>query len=243
VVRCPGAAQLHEAADGPRDHATARSSNTARGPRLSEKDVVRVNPISPTEARDRASRLATGDPAAARGMALAIEDPWFRCQALASAARHADEAEVEQVAQESLAAAAECHDDYKRAAVAAWPIRALVERGHAALALVALGQARQRALAATPHASRAEALLGLLQGGWHLGASIRRQLVEDLAALHATDTFWRVGRALVDALEMLSTEDRDLARAIAERIGDDRCRAKALAGIQAERPCRPRNYF
>jgi hypothetical protein len=124
VVRCPGAAQLHEAADGPRDHATARSSNTARGPRLSEKDVVRVNPISPTEARDRASRLATGDPAAARGMALAIEDPWFRCQALASAARHADEAEVEQVAQESLAAAAECHDDYKRAAVAAWPIRA-----------------------------------------------------------------------------------------------------------------------
>jgi hypothetical protein len=142
-----------------------------------------------------------------------------------------------------LVAAAECHDDYKRAAVAAWPIRALVERGRAALALDALGRARQRALAATPYASRAEALLGLLQGGWHLGASTRRQLVEDLVALHATDTFWRVGRALVDALEMLSKEDRDLARAIAERIADDRCRAKALASIQAERVCGPRSYF
>lgn len=31
--------QLNAAADGPRDHATARSSNTARGPRLSGKDV------------------------------------------------------------------------------------------------------------------------------------------------------------------------------------------------------------
>ena len=199
--------------------------------------------MSPTEARDRAIRTAARDPAAAREMALAIKDPWFRCQALASAARHADEAKVQQVAQESLVAAAECHDDYKRAAVAAWPIRALVERGRAALALDALGQARQRALTAAPYASRAEALLSLLQGGWHLGASTRRQLVEDLVALHATDSFWRVGRALVDALEMLGKEDRDLARAIAERIADDRCRAKALAGIQAERACGPRSYF
>jgi len=33
------AAQLHAAADGPRDHATARSNNTARGPRLSVRDA------------------------------------------------------------------------------------------------------------------------------------------------------------------------------------------------------------
>jgi len=36
------AVQLHAAADGPRDHATARSSHTARGPRLSVKDVGRA---------------------------------------------------------------------------------------------------------------------------------------------------------------------------------------------------------
>ncbi|MCC7063384.1 MAG: hypothetical protein IT456_11305 [Planctomycetes bacterium] len=199
--------------------------------------------MSPTEARDRANLVAARDPAAAREMALAIKDPWFRCQALAASARYADESKVEQVAEESLMAAAECHDNYKQAAVAAWPIRALVERGRAALAWDALGRARERALAATPPSSRAEALLALLQGGWDLGASTRRQLVEDLAALHATDTFWRVGRALVNALEMLSKEDRDLARAIAERIADDRCRAKALAGIQTERACGPRKYF
>jgi hypothetical protein len=40
-------------------------------------------------------------------------------------------------------------------------------------------------------------LLQLLHGGWDLGASTRRQLIEDLATLHRSDTFWRVGRALV----------------------------------------------
>lgn len=199
--------------------------------------------MSPTEARDRASLVATRDPAAARALALEIKDPWFRCQALASAARHADETKIEQVAQESLMAAAECDDDYKQAAVAAWPIRALVERGRVDLASDALQRARERALLATPPSSRAEALLGLLQGAWDLGASTRRQLVEDLAALHATDIFWRVGRALVQGLEMLSKEDPNLAYSIAERIADDRCRAKAIASIQAERACGPRSYF
>lgn len=174
---------------------------------------------------------------------MAISDPWFRCQALASAARYASEAKVVSVAEEALSAAAECSDDYKRAAVAAWPIRALVERGHSGLAVEALNRARQWALVATPGGSRAEALLNLMQAGWTLGASIRRQFVDDLIALHATDNYWRVRRALVDSLMMLSLEDRDLALGIAEQIIDDRCRARALRGIQGETTRRPRGFF
>jgi len=56
MIRYDGAAQLHAAADGPRDHATARSSNIARGPRLSVRDVERNR--SAVAAPDPSCRLS-----------------------------------------------------------------------------------------------------------------------------------------------------------------------------------------
>lgn len=198
---------------------------------------------SATQLRDRASRLARLDADAALLIAREVPEPWFRAQALAAVARWIEDHRVEAIALESLASAAACDDDYQRGAVAAWPIRALVERGRQQLASAALREARLRALAASPPASQAEALLHLLQGGWNLGTSTRRQLVEDLATVHRGDGFWRVERALVTALAMLSSADREAAGEIAARIADERCRAKALAAIQADEPCVPRDYF
>lgn len=199
--------------------------------------------MNPTQQRDRAFALARTDPEAALPLARAIPDPWFKAQALAAVARWSPSQRVEPCAREALAAAEACEDDYKRAAVAAWPIRALLERGREQVALAALGRARDRALEATPAGSQAEPLLGLLQGAWSLGAATRGQLVEDLVALHERDTFWRVGRAVVTALAMLSTTDPTRARALAARVRDDRCRAKAQAAIERGGSGGPREYF
>jgi len=196
-----------------------------------------------TGLRDRATRLAAQDAVAALGLAREIPAPWFRAQALAAVARWIDEAQVERVAAESLRSAEACSDDYQRGAVAAWPIRALLERGRSASAAAALDAARRHALAASPSGSRAEALFGLLQAAWELGASTRRMLVEDLVATHEQDSFWRVSRCLVDALAMLRATEPDLADRIAKSLADPRLKAKAVKGLQERGPCAPRSYF
>lgn len=187
--------------------------------------------------------LAKWDAVAALNLAREIPDAWFRAQALAAAARWIDDAQVEAVASEALAAAGDCCDDYQRAAVSAWPIRALLERGRLSVATDALDVARRRALAALPAASRAESLFGLLEAAWSLGPATRRQLVEDIAATHEHDQFWRVSRCLIDALAMMRATEPDMVAQIANRISDDRVRTKALRILHERGPCAPRSYF
>lgn len=196
-----------------------------------------------TRQRDRVIRLAKTNVAAALKSAREIPDAWFRSQALAAVARWIDDKRAAAVAAESLASAELCDDDYKRATVAAWPIRALTERGLEKQAKEALGKARRRALIAEPDGSRAEALLSLLQGGWGLGKTVRRQLVEDLASLEQRSNHWRVQRAVVNALGMLGGVDEETAREFAGIIGDDKCRRKALKAIEARGTHAPREYF
>lgn len=216
--------------------ATARSGGILGPNRI---DLV----ASPTQLRDKAHRLAAACSDDALQVARAIPEPWFAAQALAAVARWIDEARVLAIADESLAAAGACADDYQRAAVSAWPIRALVERGQVEAAHRALRRARTLALAATPAGSRAEALLGLLQGAWALGAPTRRQFAEDLLSLRRDSDHWRVNRALVQAVEMLAKSEPEVALEVAGRIADDGCRRKAIAAIQAGRACGPRGYF
>jgi hypothetical protein len=199
--------------------------------------------VSPTKLRDRAVRLAKADAAAALHLAREIADPWFRAQALAAAARWIGDSQVERIAAESMASAESCHDDYQRAAVAAWPIRALVERRRSACAAATLRVARQRALHASPASSRGEALFALLQSAWELGAATRRMLVEDIAAVPEQSHSWRVSRCLVDALALMRATEPDLAAQIADRISDPRLRAKVARVLEVRDACAPRTYF
>lgn len=198
---------------------------------------------SSTQLRDKAHGLAQVSPDDALKVAREVPEPWFRAQALAAVGRWIDDSRVLAIVEESFASAESCDDDYKRAAVSAWPIRALLERGHVEVAHRAMRRARAKALAATPAGSRAEALLGLLQGAWSLGAATRRQFVEDLLSLRKDSNHWRVSRALVHAIEMLSKTEPEVAQELAGRIHDDKCRRKALEAIQTERACGPRAYF
>lgn len=199
--------------------------------------------MTPTQLRDRAMHLAKADPDAALRLAREVPAPWFRAQALAAVARWIAAPNVETTAAEALSAASACHDDYQRAAVAAWPIRALLERGHVDSAAAALAVARARALAATPCGSRAEALLDLLQAAWSLGAEARRTLVEDLCTAHEQDSFWRVTRALADALAMVRATEPDLTERILARLPESPARARIERALARHAARTPRSYF
>jgi hypothetical protein len=81
----------------------------------------------PTQLRDQAASIAATNPAGALEIARRIGDAWFRCQALAHAALHWPEpAQRIKIIDESFEAAENCRTDYKRVAVAVWPLKVVV---------------------------------------------------------------------------------------------------------------------
>lgn len=193
--------------------------------------------------RDRVFQMAPNAPGEALPLARRVSHPWYRSQALAAVARWIEDAEVGAVASEAIAAALECHDDYKRSAVLAWPIACLAERGRHEMARAALQQARRLAETATPNSSRACSLLGLLRAAWSLGSDVRRLLVQEIADLQRADSFWRVSQALVDAVHMIRSSEPDLAKDIVDRMQDERWKRKATERLHDGEACSPETLF
>lgn len=84
--------------------------------------------MSATNQRDVAMRVAKTDFKKALPLARKVSEPWFRCQALAGAARYAPDEHVVKTAEEAISAAFTATDSYKKVAATAWPLRALIER-------------------------------------------------------------------------------------------------------------------
>ncbi|AMV36169.1 hypothetical protein [Planctomyces sp. SH-PL62] len=79
--------------------------------------------------RERAGRLAARDFDAAIQVARNLEDPWFRCQALADVARYAAEPKTFlRVIDQALEAGWSLAIPNRAATVVAWPVAALAER-------------------------------------------------------------------------------------------------------------------
>jgi hypothetical protein len=80
--------------------------------------------------RDTAIRLAEDSPAEALEVARAIPDPWFRCQALASAAFHSKPVSLRKsLVEEAFSAASELKDPYGVVAISAWPLKVITASG------------------------------------------------------------------------------------------------------------------
>ena len=199
--------------------------------------------MNPTEARDSAASLAPGNAKQALAKALTIKDPWFRAQALAFVLRYIDRGRIHEVAKLAAAAIASTDDDYKGSAVAAWPIRALIEREYSHMAQTMLDVALARAAIATPHSSRASALALLLQAAWPLGKATRRSISSAIAQVEREDGFWRVREALLDAVEWLVPTDLDHATELADGIADEKSQRKARRSIEQPRGHEPRSFF
>lgn len=88
---------------------------------MSEMEVTRQD----VAGRPLAGKLAPVDIARSLEAARGIKHPWYRCQALATAAEHMTGRDQERVLSESLAAAREQDETNRVVTVACWPIRAL----------------------------------------------------------------------------------------------------------------------
>lgn len=201
----------------------------------------RAASVSATQGRSRAVQLAKHDTRSAHAAARAVTDPWFRAQALAWVARFAPGPDLKLLSREALHACDECADPYKRAGSAAWPIRALVERGLASEAHRALSSYAKLLYCVEPASSRSEAGFLLYQASFPLGAEVRAELLGELCSVYASDPHWRCQRNLLDALAMLPGADRTSRNKAVAAIADEKTRAKAER--IAPGSCSPRAFF
>lgn len=119
--------------------------------------------VTPTGQRQLATELTASDPKKALSVARAIEDPWFKCQALAHVARYWPGDEYKQFLREANSASDSQDNWYKRVTVSAWPIRAYLERGDTAAAKRLLERYTAEARNIKNMGGRSEALLMLFQ--------------------------------------------------------------------------------
>src|SRR5258708_37971109 len=85
--------------------------------------------MSATDERRNVYAAAPTDWQKALGLAEKVSDPWFQCQALAEVARFAPVGEVVRIVERALKASRLAKDQYRRVAVGAWPLMALIARG------------------------------------------------------------------------------------------------------------------
>lgn len=192
---------------------------------MSEREITRED----VAARARVGKLAPRDVAGALRTARGIEHPWYRCQALATAAEHLKGRDQERVLLESLAAAREQEQANRVVTVSSWPLRVLAEvcPGLAAEHLEGLIE-----LAKTEphHLRRAHALQALthaLSGHRLLLERAIPALAEALMAGQGD----RIDRCIRDTFAQVLAVRPDLAWSVAMHHKPDQRRSRLLAVI------------
>jgi hypothetical protein len=170
------------------------------------KKVAPKKPMNATKQRNRASSYAKKDPGKALELARAIDESWFKAQALSWIARFSKD-DTLTIAKEASEAAALGDDAYKKSAVRAWEIAALAERDFLDEAKTALLEALAESKSVEPNSSRAEALISLLRAALRIDRETAESVVAELTAACGDDPFWRCKRAIKDANDLMAGEE------------------------------------
>ena len=190
--------------------------------------------MSAADERARAMRTATTDFAKALLQAEDISDAWYRCQSLAAVARYAPEEQIIRVATKALAAAAEAGDAYKRVAAAAWPVRALAERGKVQSA-ERLIPSLLEGTAQIEHPVSKMIALGFL---WHatfpLPPRVKQPILDTLLSACQVTNSWKAGRMMRDVALVVASEDRPQAIRIVNSMRESIYKRHAQKGMEAD---------
>lgn len=166
-----------------------------------------ATPHTPTHLRNESDRLAR-NPAtwpAALDLARTIDDPWFRCQALTTAAETAPDASTTRtLLEEAFAAAYQQAEPNRAVTVASWPLRALGQLDDRQWLERELDHALT-CIAAEPHPTRrADAQLALLTALPAAASDLIRRTADALLTTCGAGHGWRRNRILRDAALHLS---------------------------------------
>lgn len=196
---------------------------------------------TPTRARDAATRAAARGEPEALDLARAVDDPWFRCQALAWVARYAEEDQVEPIARESLVSARQERQAYRTVAVRAWPIAAVTERGLTDLGGRWAEDAGHESRRIEHPVSRLDALYHVVQAGWSTPS--RPKLTEWLRRAARDAASWRSGRIQAHLIGMLLPDQRDLSLEVLEEMAAGQYKRQASRILTAGTHLPPRPFF
>jgi hypothetical protein len=133
---------------------------------------------------------------------------------------------------------------YKAVAVAAWPLRAMLERGHHEVAKRELARLLESMPRIEPESSRSEALFYLYQAAFPMGDDVRERIARALVELaNKEDAHWRTRCNVIDALAMLATASPALEVSLATELTDEKTCAKLARTLDDSSEITPRVFF
>jgi hypothetical protein len=166
--------------------------------------------------RMRAGQLAPTDTAKALDAARACPDAWYRVQALASVAQHADQRLALRILEEAAREARSCHDAYGVVAVMAWPLGVAFKQGQFGFAERELKNCLALAPQIEPRASQAYALERLWTTCFAMDSRHAKPVWIRILELCHPDHSWRAARLY---LHVAQSQDRRNPGAAAAVIG------------------------
>jgi hypothetical protein len=164
--------------------------------------------------RMRAGQLAPTDTAKALEAARGCPDAWYRVQALASVAEHAEPRLVLAILEEAAREAHACHDAYGTVAVMAWPLRVAFARGRLGFAERELEKSLALASRVEPHASQAYALEMLWTACFAVDPRHARPVWIRILELCHPDHSWRAARLYLHIAESQDRRNPGAAAAV-----------------------------
>lgn len=199
--------------------------------------------LTPTSQRQLSISLAVKDPQQALVVARSIEDPWFRCQALAYVARYWPGKDYETFLREASKAADSQDNWYKRVTVSAWPIRAYLERGSQAPAKSLLERYATEASNIENMGGRSEALLMLFQAAKPFDRKLWEPVFRALVQASEPALAWRQLRNIRNAIAMVAADNPKLVQEAISRLADEKTVAAIKRDVENGKTAEPRPFF
>lgn len=199
--------------------------------------------LTPTGQRQRAIDLAASDPEQAIAVARAIEDPWFRCQALAYVARYWPDDDFPIILREASKAADSQDNWYNRVTVSAWPICAYLERGCQLPAKNLLNRYVKEASNIENMGGRSEALLMLLEAAKPFDRKLWEPVFRALVQATAPALAWRQLRNIRKAAAIVAADNPSLVQEAINLISDEKIAAALRRDLDNGKSAKPRSFF
>jgi hypothetical protein len=187
--------------------------------------------ITPTGQRERAIDLAASAPQEAAVVARNIEDPWFRCQALAHVARYWPDENYGKLLREASAAADSQDNWYKRVTVSAWPIRAYLERGNPGPVKGLLERYVDQVHHIENLGGRSEALLMLFQAARPFDRHLWEPVFHALVKATEPALAWRQTRNIRNAVAMVASDNPRLVQNAITALSDEKIVAAIVRDV------------
>jgi len=199
--------------------------------------------MTPTAARDLSNRLSADEPERALTVARGIQDPWFRCQALAHVGRYWPDQKYGRLLEEAVKAGDLQADLYKQVTVSAWPIRAYLERGSVSPAQKLLVKYTRTSSGIENMGSRSEALFMLFQAARPFGLELWQPVYWALVGAAEPALSWRQRRNLREAVAMVVSSNPALVQQTIRRLADQKNISVVQGHLDNPRPAEPRPFF